>query len=265
MHVVILAAQRAGEVNPLAVAHGVSHKCLVPIVGSPLIEHVFRAVAAAPGVSAITVVIEPEASAPVSTIADGIAGLAPVRFVAAAANLADSVIAGTDGIEGHVVITTADNVQVTPAALCAMEDALTAGADVAIAMARKGDVLAAHPEGQRRFYEFADDAYSNCNLYALAGRHALRAAETFRSGGQFAKNAGRIAEAFGIVNLVLLRLGWVSLEGGLRRISRRFGLKVVPVILADGRHAIDVDNERTYRVAETLMRARASADPVRPA
>ena len=29
--------------------------------------------------------------------------------------------------------------------------------------------MAAHPEGQRRYYGFSDDEYSNCNLYGLAG------------------------------------------------------------------------------------------------
>jgi hypothetical protein len=41
--------------------------------------------------------------------------------------------------------------------------------------------------------------------------------------------------------------------------SRRFGLKVVPTVLADGAHAIDVDNERTYRVAALLLEKRAAA------
>lgn len=256
MDIIILAAQRAGEQNPLAVAHGVSHKCLVPIVGEPLIAHVFKAIARTDNVAGIHVVIEPEAVEAVRAVVGAIAGSVPLRFVAARDNLADSVIAGMEGVSGHAIITTADNVQVTPQAFAAMEAALAGGADVAIAMARKGDVLAAHPEGQRRFYAFADDSYSNCNLYAISGPHALRAAEAFRSGGQFAKNAKRIADSFGLINLALLRLGWISLAGGLKRISRRFKLKVVPVILEDGRHAIDVDNERTYKVAETLMLAR---------
>lgn len=256
MHVLILAAQRAGEANPLAVAHAVSHKCLVPIVGEALITHVLRAVAATPGVAGVSIVIEPEANAPVAPLAMAALGAIPWRFVPAADNLADSVAAGIAGVDGHAIITTADNVQLTAGAMLEVDAALTQGADVVIAMARKADILAAHPEGQRRFYVFADDSYSNCNLYAIAGPHALRAAEAFRSGGQFAKNAKRIAEAFGLVNLILLRLGWISLAGGLKRISRRFGLRIEPVILADGRHAIDVDNERTYKVAETLMQAR---------
>lgn len=250
MHVIILAGQRAGQVNPLAEAHGVSHKCLVPIAGRPLIVHVISAVAKTPDIASVRVVVEREAFAAVGALAPG------AILIPSQANLADSVIAGMQGIDGPTVITTADNVNLTPGALDAMRAALGSGADVAIAMARKDDVLAAHPDGQRRFYTFADDAYSNCNLYALAGPHALKAADAFRGGGQFAKSAKRIIDAFGLFNLLLFRSGLVSLDGAMRRVSKRFGLNVRAVVLEDGRHAIDVDNERTYRVAEELLKMR---------
>jgi CTP:molybdopterin cytidylyltransferase MocA len=259
MDVIILAAQRAGEINSLAQVHGVSHKCLVPIGGAPLIAHVLAAVTATDGIASIRIVVEPEAFDPIRAIALPFTGAIPVEYIRSATNITDSIRAGMAGCGGRVIITTADNVQVTPAALTAMRSMLESGADVAIAMARKSAVLAAHPEGQRRFYKFADDSFSNCNLYAMRGSYALKAAEAFRGGGQFAKSAKRIIDAFGLANLILLRLGWLSLEGALQRVSKRFGLTIKPVILEDGRHAIDVDNERTYRIAEALMLSQPSA------
>ena len=47
--VVILAAQRAGVVNAVAQDAGVSHKCLAPIAGKPLIVHVIEALDGHPG------------------------------------------------------------------------------------------------------------------------------------------------------------------------------------------------------------------------
>lgn len=254
MLVVILAAQRAGQTNPLAEAYGVSHKCLVPIGGRPLIAHVLDAACATPGVTGVRVVIEPELFAVIGRLA----GVHNVECVAACPNLADSVAGGMAGISGPVVITTADNVNLSARATTAMAAALSGGADVAIAMARKNDVLDAHPEGQRRFYRFRDDHYSNCNLYALSGHDALKAAEAFRGGGQFAKSARRIIDAFGLANLLLFASGSLTLEGAMRRIGHRFGLRIVPVVLGDGRAAIDVDNERTYRIAETFVLERAA-------
>jgi len=44
----------------------------------------------------------------------------------------------------------------------------------------------------------------------------------------------------------------------MRRLSRRFGARVSAVVLADGAHAIDVDNERTYKIAALLLDRRAA-------
>lgn len=42
----------------------------------------------------------------------------------------------------------------------------------------------------------------------------------------------------------------------MKRLSRRFGVKLRAVILADGAHAIDVDNERTYAIVDQLLPGR---------
>lgn len=255
--VIVLAAQRPGVVDPLAAACGLTHKCLVPIGGRPLIEHVLRTVATHPAVGTVMISIERQSfDALADRLPRDLPGPALVTSVPAADNLADSVIAAARGHEGPIIVTTADNVLLAPASIDAMLAGLQ-GHEAAIAMARREAVLAAHPDGQRRFYRFRDGDYSNCNLYGLASTGALRAAEVFRGGGQFAKKASRIVHAFGLVNLVLLRSRLITLDGATARISRRLGLGLVPVILGDGSQAIDVDNERTFRVVSDILSARA--------
>jgi hypothetical protein len=145
----------------------------------------------------------------------------------------------------------------TAAAVRQVADRLAGGNDTVIALARKEDVLFAHPQGQRRFYKFRDGEYSNCNLYGLSVR-GLALAESFREGGQFAKNPMRIARALGFLNLIILRFGLISLDAAMRRLGRRFGLSVSALVLKDGAHAIDVDNERTYKIAAELLDRRAA-------
>ena len=257
---VVLAAQRAGQIDPLAAEAGVSHKCLVPIGGAALIAHVVAALRATAGLERLRIVVEPAAVPAIAALLP--AGSIMPDYVAAADNLADSVHVACQDIDGPTIVTTADNVLLTPGAVRQMVNALAGGVDVALAMARKADVLAAHPEGQRRFYRFADDDYSNCNLYGLGGRRALAAAESFRSGGQFAKKPLRMVLAFGPFTVLLMLLHRLSLAGALDRLSRRVRLRSVPIILEDGAHAIDVDNRRTYDVAEILLeRRRAAAAP----
>lgn len=254
--VIVLAAQRGGVADPLAVARGVSHKCLVPIAGKPLIAHVVGVLAAYPAIEDVVISVEPDAADTIRTALGSLScSHAPVIFAPAAGNLADSVFAASEGHWGPLLITTADNALIAPTSLDAMLQALRIH-DAAIAFAPRDAVLAAHPDGQRRFYRFLDGEYSNCNLYGLAHRRALKAAELFRGGGQFAKKASRIVEAFGLFNLLLLRARLLTMPLGLRRISARVGLDIAPVLLKDGSQAIDVDNERTYAIVEQLLEAR---------
>ena len=253
---IVLAGQRAGRVDTLAEAHGVANKSLVEIEGAPLIRHVADALAATPGLSRLRIVVEPENAEAIRT-----ALRIPAEFVPAADNLADSVYAAADGVTEPMLVTTSDNVLLTPGAVRETLAAL-AHADVALALATEESVKAAHPDGQRRFYRFADDAYSNCNLYAFAGTAATRAAESFRSGGQFAKKPLRMIAHLGPINLALLLMGRLTLRGAIRRLSKRFRLKVEPVVLADGAHAIDVDNPRTHACAAEILRRRRDVERV---
>jgi GTP:adenosylcobinamide-phosphate guanylyltransferase len=253
--VVILAAQRDGRLDPLAAEAGVTHKCLVPIGGRPLLAHVLAALAGIEGIDSVRISVEAGAEEKLAPVAAA-SGL-PVRFTAAADNLADSVYAAAAGLATPIVITTADNVLLTALAVRQVADRLEAGEDGVLVLARKEDVLAAHPEGQRRFYRFRDGEFSNCNLYGLSQR-GLALAETFREGGQFAKHPLRIARAVGFLNLLLIRFGLVTIDAAMRRLGRRFGIRTSALLLADGAHAIDVDNQRTYAAAAKLLDRRAA-------
>ena len=253
--VAIMAAQREGRLDPLAAEAGVTHKCLVPIGGRPLLAHVLGALAEVEGIGRIRIAVEPGAEPLLRALTDA-SGLT-VEFVPAADNLADSVYAAAAGSDAPVIVTTADNVLLTADAVRRVAERLRAGDDGVAVLASREAVLAAHPEGQRRFYRFRDGAFSNCNLYGLSSR-GLAFAETFRAGGQFAKNPKRIALAVGLVNLILMRLAVLTLDQAMRRLSRRFGLRATALVLDDGAHAIDVDNPRTYKIAAQLLERRAA-------
>jgi len=258
--IILLAGQRAGVVNPLAARAGVSHKCLAPIRGKQLIVHVLDVVTALPAVKAIRISLEPEAHGEVRRLAERYAerGI-PIEFVANARNIVDSVHEAAGADAGPFLITTADNVLLTSAGIAQVRERL-ALVDGVLALARKANVLAAHPEGQRGFYRFRDDEYANCNIYALANRKALeKGAEIFRGGGQFMKSVWRMIRAFGPINILMLRLGAYDREAAMRRLGRRLGITIEATEFTDGSLAIDVDNERTYRVCEEILARREAA------
>jgi len=252
--IVILAAQRDGRLDPLAAEAGVTHKCLVPIGGRPLLAHVLDAFKGM-DLAHVRISVERGAEEMLRPVVE--ASGVSAEFVPASETITDSLYAATQALDGPFIVTTADNVLLTAEAVRKVAVRLRAGDDGVAALARKEDVLAAHPEGQRRFYTFKDGSFSNCNLYGMS-RRGLALAETYRSGGQFAKNPRRIIQAVGLFNLLILKYGLVTLDSAMDRLGRRFGVRASAVVLADGAHAIDVDNDRTYKIAAQLLDRRAA-------
>lgn len=258
--VILLAAQRTGVVNPLAARAGVSHKCLVPICGRPLIAHVMETLTALPAVSAIRVVLEPDGQAEVDPILEPFrASGIPIELVDSHENIVESVIAATKGEDRTFIITTADNVLLTTEALEQVRTTLSA-CDGIISLTTRERVWAVHRQAQRGFYDFRDHGYASCNLFGLNGRKSLAAAEVFREGGQFMSNRGRMIRAFGLFNIILMALKLITLPQGMDRLGKRFGLNLKPVIFEDGALAVDVDNPRTYTVAEWVLGKRLGMD-----
>lgn len=262
--VIVLAAQRTGVVNPLAVRAGVSHKCLAPICGRPLIEHVLETLTTLDDIAAIRVVLEPEGQSDVDAVIEPFRtrGI-PIDLVDSDENIVESVHKAARDDEGPFIVTTADNVLLTHAGFNEVRAAMQS-CDGVIGVTTRERVRAVHERGQRGFYELKEAGYANCNLYGLASQKALRAAEIFREGGQFQSNKDRMIRAFGLWNIILMRFKLTTLEQGLARLGRRFDLKLRPVVFEDGELAIDVDNERTYAICEWVLGGRLGMDIPKP-
>src|SRR6187549_2797825 len=90
---IVLAGQRRGAINPLAARAGVSHKCLVPIAGKPLVAHVLATLVTLPGLAEIRISVEPEAQHGLQLVLAAFAasGVA-IHLVPSEARLADSLV-----------------------------------------------------------------------------------------------------------------------------------------------------------------------------
>lgn len=252
--ILVLAGRRSATLDPMAEARGVSHKCVVPVGGVPMIERVLKTVDEAFPNAVVFVSIEDFAIIRDQPTVVKLSAAGRIMAIEAEHNIVDSVTAASQTSGFPLIITTADNVLMTADSLHSLvAEGARSGADALVVVAEKTAIRAAHPDGQRRFYEFKDGGYSNCNMFWLGSERALRATEAFREGGQFAKKPERIIKAFGILNLIRFRLGWHSIGKMFEFISKRFKVDVRPMIVVDGRLAIDVDNERTHRVAEEIL------------
>jgi len=252
--ILVLAGKRDGKLDPLAERAGVSHKAVVPIAGKPLIGHVLSTIEQAWDDAKILVSIHDPA------VLDGVEEVQRLKvagrleMTTAQDGIVESVETAAAQAKWPLLITTGDNALTTVAALREIHaNGIEKSADVVLGLARREDIQAAHPDGQYGFYQFKDIAISNCNLFWLRDPGAFSAVEAFRSGGQFFKNRGRIIKAFGLGNLIRFVLKTETVDSAMMRLSKRFGVKVIAHRFEDGRLAIDVDNERTYRVTEELL------------
>ena len=256
----IMAGKRSGVLDPLAKRADVAQKCVAPVSGKPMVEHVVTAVSQAQHVGEMRIVAhEPDEIRAIPIVAE-LEKAGRLRFEPGAFNIVDSVFFGAANADYPVMITTADNCLVTPDGYDEfITKAIAEKAGAAAALARKQDVQAADPEGQKKFYEFNDGGYSNCNMYWIGSEDALRAAEIMREGGQFVKFPSRIAKAFGLINLIRFYFGIGTKERIFAQVSERFGFKMTPIVMSNGEFAIDVDNFRTFDVTERLLAKRTGA------
>ncbi|MEM8696892.1 MAG: NTP transferase domain-containing protein [Pseudomonadota bacterium] len=256
--ILVLAGKRDGKLDPLAERAGVSHKAVVPIAGKPLIGHVLGTLEEAWTDAKILISIHDPAILDRVEEVERLKAAGRIEMCTAQHGIVESVETAAARAEWPLLITTGDNALTTVDALHAIHaHGIDADADVVLGLAQREHIQAAHPDGQYGFYQFKDIAISNCNLFWLGDPRAFSAVEAFRSGGQFFKNRSRIIKAFGLSNLIRFVLKMETVDGAMGRLSRRFNVKVVAHKFADGRLAIDVDNERTYRVTEELMQAAA--------
>jgi len=253
--VVVMAAQRVGVINELAVEAGVTHKCLINMHGRKLIEHVLLSLSQSPRIDKITISIDNVAVLEEVELFKELREAGRVRAIEAGTNLFTSVQAAIDS-ESRVptIITTADNVLLTEDMIehfCAELEA--SGAEAALGIAQKETILAKYPEGQKKFHKFADGEYANCNMYAVMNMNAVKAAKMFETGGQFAKSKERIFKAFGLWNAIAYKIALYTLDKGMERLSKRFGVKVAAIRMPFAEAPIDVDNFRTKEIANTIL------------
>ncbi|HEX8224089.1 MAG TPA: spore coat biosynthesis protein F [Allosphingosinicella sp.] len=258
--ILVLAGRRSATPDPLAVKMGVSHKALVPVAGEAMVGRVLRIADEAFPDSPLFVSVEDFAVIAAEPTVARLHAEGRLTPVGAEGHIVDSVIEASRTTGFPLVLTTADNVLMSVEGFRAIAAAGSApGVDGVVMMAEKADIIAAHPDGQRRFYGFRGGAYSNCNLFWITGEHSFQAIHSFRYGGQFAKRKKDAVRALGLLSLLLYLSGLVTLEGMFRHFSRRFGIRIVPLVAKDGRLAIDVDNERTHRVAEEILARETAA------
>ncbi|MDJ0787424.1 MAG: nucleotidyltransferase family protein [Myxococcota bacterium] len=253
----LVLAGRRPEGDPLAEAHGVSHKALIPVGGQPMIERVLAAIEDSGAFTQVAVCIDdPDALQGLPRVA-ALRDAGRLRVLPTAATPASSVIACLEeiGLETPVLVTTGDHPLLHAELLRDFWQRARAEDDAALAVGLVLRSLARvqFPSVNRTFLPLKGDAVTGANLFAFLGPESLGFARFWLRAEAHRKQPFRLLAPFGLGNLLLFALRRLDLDAAFARASKVVGVAVRPVPLGDARAALDVDREAHRELAEAIL------------
>ena len=248
---IVLAGSRPGP-DPLLTGTGVSTKALLPIAGEAMLVHVVRALRASAEVGPITILAQNSAEL---AAAPGLAAFADLHFSDSGQGISSSLAAALPPGEEPLLVTTADNVLLTPTMIADFVRG-AAESDVAVAMVERDVLLARYPQSQRTWLKFRGGWWSGANLFRLRGRRVLPLLDFWGRIERDRKKGLKIVAAFGPWLLIGALLRLYTIQRGVARAGLRFGLnaKVVPMLEPEA--CIDADKPADIDLIEAIFAAR---------
>lgn len=251
---IVMAGSRPGP-DPLLSGSGVSTKALLPVAGQPMLVHVVRALRGSPLIGPITILAQNSAEL---AAALGLSGSSDLHFADSGQGISSSLAAVLSGNDAPVLVTTADNVLLTPAMIA---EFLTGAedSDVAVAMVERRALLSRYPESKRTWLKFRGGWWSGANLFRLRGRRALPLLDFWGRIERDRKKGLKIIAAFGpwLLAGALLRL--FTIQQGIARAGLRFGLRAKVVPMSEGEACIDADKPADIELIEKIFASRQAA------
>jgi GTP:adenosylcobinamide-phosphate guanylyltransferase len=250
--VLVLAAGRGPE-DPMARAYGVSHKCLVPIGGIPMLRRVVDTLLSSPQIAGVRIAIDDKA-----IVVEALGERARhVEIIAAKESAARSAAFALADARFPQLVTTGDHPLLTHAMLAYFLEASEAsGADLTAGLASRHTIEAAFPGAQRTYLRFSDVAVSGCNLFGLTDARARAALDVWHFLEEVRKKPWRLAAAFGPLTLARYLSGRLTLDGAFAAASRRLGINAKPILMPFAEAAVDVDKPADKELAERILSAR---------
>ena len=249
---VVLAGSRPGR-DAFAEQFGTDLKALIPVAGEPMVRRPVRALLESEGIAKIIVM---------SQAPDRIARALPrdprIEMRASQGTIAETMLGviADPGIQWPLLVTTADHALLDSAAIdefCRARE----GADVAIGVVERKNLLRRLPNTRRTWLKFRGGAYTGANLFALRSPNVRPAIELWRSVEQDRKKAWRVISLLGPVVLAMAALRLVSLDDVLARLGGKIGLTFKAVQLSDPLAGVDVDKAEDHALVEAILKGNA--------
>ena len=251
----VLAGDRTPD-DALLVASGHGCKALLEIAGVPMVLRVLEALGAAAEIEAIHLSGPGPDSVAGSSLLGAYIGTHGVLWQAPRATPSTSAYATLAAIEPAtpVLLTTADHPLLLPEYIdyfC--HAAIASGADVAVGLASHARVREIFPTMKKTVLNFRDDDYCGCNLFAFLSPAGRAMADRWREVESERKSPLRVIRLLGWSAVLRYRMGLLSLDGAMERLSKRMGLRLTAIRLPFGDAAVDVDSPSDHALVEQRL------------
>lgn len=260
---VILAGERAAT-DPLREHTGVACKALLEIDGKIMIRRVIDALEDARAVRSIHL------NGPTEACVTSDAGLSALIADGRADWTAPGVSPSTSAhqmlvrfpADQPVMLTTADHPLLTPEIVDHFCDgAAASGCDVVIGLAPYELTHSVYPELKKTVLRFREGGFCGCNLFAFLTEDGRRVADFWRRVEQERKKPLVVIRLLGAWALLRYRMGWLTLDGALARLSRKVGVRIGVVILPFAHASVDVDSVSDYDLVQRYAKEAAAQGP----
>ena len=163
--------------------------------------------------------------------------------------------------EDSVLLTTADHPLLTPEIVDAFgRQSLADDVDVTVGLAPYPLIADAYPGIRKTVLKFSDGEFCGCNLFAFITPEGRRAARFWRKIEQQRKKPLVVIGLLGWWAVIRYRLGFLSLEEALAKLSKRLGLRMRAVILPYANASIDVDSIADLMLVKGALEKAAAED-----
>jgi CTP:molybdopterin cytidylyltransferase MocA len=153
-----------------------------------------------------------------------------------------------------VLLTTTDHPLLTREIVDAFSrQSLADDVDVTVGLAPHALITEAYPGIKKTVFRFSDGDFCGCNLFAFLTPEGRQAASFWRKIEQQRKKPLVLIGLLGWWMVLRYRLGMLSLEEALAKLSKRLGLRVRAVILPYANAAIDVDSIADLELVNGFM------------
>lgn len=245
---IVLAGSRPGP-DPFAAQYGVATKALIPIAGEPMVRRPVHALLASGQVGEVIVL----AQSP-DTIAAALPTDPRLRVAESGDTIASTILALCASADTHwpLLVTTADHALLDSAIIDEFIAAAD-GADIAIGIVERANLLRRLPQTQRTWLKFRGGAFTGANLFALRSAKVAPAIEQWRAVEQDRKKAWRIISLLGPLMLAGAALRLLSVDEVLSSLSDRLGLAIKAVRLTNPLAGVDVDKPEDHALVEAIL------------